>query len=98
MTFHSCTPDGRLYNPTQMTEPKKILLVDDDRDFVTVLGDRLKAEGFKTVVAYEGVRAIEVAHKTKPDLILLDLKMPAGEGLSVLESLRKHPDRTPCPL
>lgn len=81
-----------------MGEKKKILIADDDRDFVRMLCEKFEHEGFETLVAYEGVRVIESAHKSKPDLILLDIQMPAGEGWSVLERLRAHPETTRIPI
>lgn len=76
----------------------KILIADDDPDIVKALKDRLEFEGFETTVASEGVRAIELAHKEKPDLILLDLKMPTGTGQSVLQALRARPDTERIPV
>jgi DNA-binding response OmpR family regulator len=67
-----------------------ILIADDDRQLVEMLRSRLEFEGYKTWAAYEGVEAIDVALKKKLDLILLDLWMPAGTGVTVLEKLRAH--------
>ena len=66
----------------------KILVADDDTDLVQMLRDMLEHEDYETFAAYEGVRAIEAAHKQKPNLILLDIQMPAGTGQSVLQALR----------
>jgi DNA-binding response OmpR family regulator len=77
---------------------KKILIADDDRDFVDLLRERLEASGFTTVAAYEGIRTVEVAHKEQPDLILLDWKMPAGEGSSVLQALSVKDDTKHIPV
>jgi two-component system alkaline phosphatase synthesis response regulator PhoP len=71
-----------------MNKKYKILIADDDNDLVTVLKYLLNSEGFETCVAHEGVRTLEVARKEKPDLILLDLKMPMGNGKSVLKALQ----------
>lgn len=76
----------------------KILIADDEPEIVATLRDRLKANGFETMEAYEGIRTIELAHKEKPDLILLDLKMPAGRGESVLKSLKSHPETKKIPV
>ncbi len=76
----------------------KILIADDEKDFVQSLLERLEYEGFEIVVAYEGIRAVETAHKQKPDLILLDLQMPAGTGQSVLKTLRNHPETSKIPV
>ena len=77
---------------------KKILVVDDDMDFVRLLTLRLKANNYEVAVAYDGLQAIERAHKEKPDLILLDLKMPAGGGLTVYENLRLSSETTGTPV
>ncbi len=76
----------------------RILVVDDDVDLVKTLRTRLEFEGYETSAAYEGVRAVEAAHKQKPHLILLDLRMPAGTGQSVLKTLRSHPDTEKIPI
>lgn len=81
-----------------MSQKYNILIADDDPDLVKVLKDRLEAEGFLVVVAYEGIRAVEMAHKKGPDLIILDLKMPAGTGQSVLKNLRSHADTDKIPV
>ncbi len=76
----------------------KILIADDDKDIVIVLRQLLEAKGFSTFSAHEGVRAIEIAHKEKPDLIILDLKMPAGTGQSVLQTLRSRYETEKIPV
>ncbi|MBI2341512.1 MAG: response regulator [Deltaproteobacteria bacterium] len=76
----------------------EILIADDDRDFVTVLKERLESSGFITDCAYEGVRTIELAHKKKPDLILLDWKMPAGGASTVLQYLKEKPETKNIPV
>lgn len=76
----------------------KILIADDDKDFVQVLGQRLRAEGLSTIVAYEGVRAIEAVNREHPDLVLLDIRMPAGTGQSVLKTLRAKQSTAEIPV
>ncbi len=68
--------------------PQTVLIADDDVDLLSTLTDLLEHEGFQVVTASEGVRVLELANKHNPDLILLDLRMPAGGGMAVLESLR----------
>ena len=65
-----------------------ILLADDDRVQTLMLTARLKAEGFKVAVAYDGNEAFTAAIRAKPDAIVLDLQMPAGNGQVVLERLK----------
>jgi len=69
---------------------KKILVVDDDPDVRLSLHVRLKANNYDVSFAVEGVAAIAEARKNKPDLILLDLGLPAGDGFSVLEWLQEN--------
>jgi len=67
---------------------RKILVIDDDADLVRALGTRLRAEGFGFATAADGVMAIAAARREKPDLILLDLGLPGGDGYQVLERLK----------
>ncbi|MGA2092938.1 MAG: response regulator [Sedimentisphaerales bacterium] len=66
---------------------KKILIVDDEMDFARILSAHLKAHGYNTVMASDAVGAITVAQKERPDLIILDVAMPGGDGLTVLKRL-----------
>lgn len=76
----------------------KILVVDDDKNFVEMLRVRLEVSGYDVVCAFEGVRAIEKAHSEKPALILLDWSMPAGKGGAVLGSLAEKDDTRHIPV
>ncbi len=67
---------------------KKILVIDDDADLIKAIGTRLRAEGFACVSAGDGVQAMAAARREKPDLILLDLGLPGGDGYHVLERLK----------
>ncbi len=70
---------------------KKILIVEDDKKIVAALSVRLKAAGYEAVAAFDAVMAGSVAAKERPDLVLLDISMPGGDGLLVAERLRKLP-------
>ncbi|MGH7182905.1 MAG: response regulator, partial [Nitrospiraceae bacterium] len=63
----------------------KILIVDDDPDIVTMLEDRLQASDYRTVIAQDGVRALELVEQEAPGLMLLDLDMPRLTGIEVLK-------------
>jgi DNA-binding response OmpR family regulator len=67
---------------------KKILIVDDEPDVIKMLGVRLKASGYEIISAQDGVQAVSIAHKEKPDMIILDIKMPAQDGYTVYENLK----------
>jgi DNA-binding response OmpR family regulator len=67
---------------------KKILVIEDEQDVAKLLVIRLKSFNYEVAVADSGIQGIELAHKEKPDLIILDLMLPAGDGLSVLDTLR----------
>lgn len=68
---------------------QKILIVDDDADLRQALRLRLRANHYDTVHAVDGYSAIAQAYKEQPDLIILDLGLPAGDGFVVLERLQK---------
>lgn len=69
----------------------KILIVDDDQDIRRLLGHRLKHEGYDAVFAGDAIAAVNMARKEKPDVILLDLGLPAGDGKVVMQRLRAMP-------
>jgi DNA-binding response OmpR family regulator len=72
-----------------MGQKKKILIVDDERDIVKALMIRLHAAGYEVVTAFDGAQGVFMAHKEKPDLIILDIRMPAGNGFSVAQRLKR---------
>jgi DNA-binding response OmpR family regulator len=73
-----------------LTTVKKILIVEDDLELLRGLSRRLKANGYNTVVATDGITAVSVALKELPDVILLDIGLPAGDGFTVMERLKSH--------
>lgn len=73
--------------------PQKVLLVDDEKDFVHVLSERLKSRSFESAIAYNGEEALAILETDEPDVMVLDLKMPGIDGIEVLRQVRKsHPD------
>jgi adenylate cyclase len=67
---------------------KTILIIDDDPDWVQMMSKRLRINGYRVEAAFDAAQAVSQALKLKPDLILLDIMMPAGGGVGVLENLR----------
>ncbi len=70
----------------------KILLVDDEADALEFLSYTLKKENYQVFTAQNGLLAIEIAKKEKPDLIILDIMMPEMDGVEVCRELRAIPE------
>lgn len=71
----------------------KVLLVDDEVDFVEVLADRLRTRGLQTDTAVTGPSAVTMAEQTRYDAIVLDMAMPGMDGIETLERLLElNPD------
>jgi DNA-binding response OmpR family regulator len=78
--------------------PKKILIVDDEINVIKVIAARLKASNYDIVTASDGLYAVQKAHQEKPDLIILDVRMPVGGGKGVFENLRMTSDTMMIPI
>jgi DNA-binding response OmpR family regulator len=77
---------------------KKILIVDDDEHLLLGLAVKLRANGYTVVSAMDGLSAVAVARQEAPDLILLDLGLPAGDGFLVLDRLRSMSELVTTPV
>src|ERR1700690_780022 len=77
---------------------KKILIADDDPDVRQAMHVRLKVNGYETFFAADAVTSIVEALKHNPDLIILDLGMPAGDGFLVMERLQNIPSLAVIPI
>ena len=71
-----------------MENPKKILIVDDDKDFLKALTTVLENNGYGIVTATDGAQALELARTESPDLILLDIMLPGMNGFKVCRFLK----------
>lgn len=76
-------------NPAVNFTRAKIMIVDDDPELRMALKMRLRANQYETVSACDGYSAIALAQKERPNLIILDLGLPAGNGYSVLKRLQE---------
>lgn len=78
---------------------KKILIIDDDKVFAKILGSVLIEEHFAVTGASNGHDGLLAFEKEKPDLVVLDMKMPALDGVGFLKQLReKNDNKTPVPV
>jgi len=80
-----------------MKKRAKILLVDDDIDFVEVTKTILETKPYEVIVASNGDEGLRKAREEKPDLILLDVIMPIKDGFTAAEQLKKDPQLSKIP-
>ena len=71
-----------------MSEKKRILVVDDEPEFVSIVKKNLEKAGFDVEVAYDGVEGIEKVTANPPDAIVLDVMMPEKDGYKVCAELK----------
>jgi DNA-binding response OmpR family regulator len=76
----------------------KVMVVDDDPALRQALNLRLRANKYEVVSASDGYSALALAQKERPDLILLDLGLPAGDGFAVLNHLQQFPTLASIPV
>ncbi|WP_447971301.1 response regulator transcription factor [Nitrospira sp. M1] len=77
---------------------KNILVVEDDERIVKALSVRLNAKGYHVLTAYDAIMAIQKAMEQPPDLILLDITMPGGNGLTVAERIKSSTKTSHIPI
>jgi DNA-binding response OmpR family regulator len=72
--------------------PKRVFVVDDNRDAADTLGMYLSLEGYDVRVAYDGDEAIEEAHQFQPEVALLDIGLPGKDGYEIARAMRSERD------
>jgi len=77
---------------TSMAHPPRVLVVDDEPDILEFIEYNLEKEGFEVARARDGVEAVEVARRVRPDVILLDIMMPKQDGIETCRILRADPE------
>ena len=70
--------------------PSRLLLVDDEKEFVQTLSDRLKLREFNSEIAFDGEEALKITEKEETEVMILDLKMPGIDGFEVLRKIKKN--------
>ena len=76
---------------------RRVLVADDDTRLLKALSVRLKNEGVETILCTDAYQALEKARRERPDLLVLDVRMPAGNGFSVKERLTRVPELAAVP-
>ena len=76
----------------------RVLLVEDDPSVAQMYKLKLELDGYRVEVAPDGEAALEMARRTAPDIVFLDIRLPKLDGLGVLEALRSDPATEPVPV
>lgn len=76
----------------------RVLVVDDESDFIQLLKYNLENQGFDILTASDGVAALNAARRELPDVVLIDLMLPDIDGFSVCEILRSQPSTSKVPI
>jgi len=82
-----------IYRKVDFEVPSRVLLVDDEREFVQTLSERLQMRDVGSAVTYDGRSALEMVQQDEPDVMILDLKMPGIDGLEVLRRVKQSRPR-----
>lgn len=77
---------------------KKILLIEDEKILAEMYKDKFTEAGYKIIVAFEAEEGLKLAKKEKPDLIILDILLPRGNGNSFLKEQQKDPEVSSIPV
>jgi CheY-like chemotaxis protein len=75
-----------------------VLIVEDDKKVAMVVSIRLASAGYTIATAHDAATAVTQAKRCKPDLVLLDITLPAGDGFLVAERLRQNPSTCTVPI
>jgi CheY-like chemotaxis protein len=78
-----------IYRKHDFKMPSKVLLVDDEREFVQTLSERLIMRDMGSAVAYDGESALNLIQEDEPEVIIVDLKMPGVDGIEVLRKVKE---------
>jgi two-component system, OmpR family, response regulator CpxR len=80
---------NEIYRKFSIETPSRVLLVDDEREFIQTLSERLGMREIGSAVAYDGESALEMLANDEPDVMLLDLQMPGINGIEVLKRVKE---------
>jgi len=83
---------------TEESQHEKILIIEDDQKIAMALAIRLKANGYSASIAPDALAGASEARAIKPDLILLDISLPGGNGFQLAETFLRMPETSGTPL
>lgn len=81
--------ESMTYRRYNVEMPAKVLLVDDEREFVQTLSERLQMRDMGAVVAYDGPSALELVQNDDPEVMIVDLKLPGMDGMEILDQVKQ---------
>lgn len=87
--YHHSVSLPSITRQVELEIPSKVLLVDDEIEYVHTLSERLKTRQFDSSIVYDGEEALDVVNEEEPDVMILDLKMPGIDGIEVLRKVKK---------
>ena len=76
----------------------KVLVVDDEKDITALVAYHLEREGFRVLQAHDGLQALELVKRERPNVLILDLMLPHMGGLDVCRRLRREPETARLPI
>src|SRR5690606_11903705 len=98
-------PEKEVVSPPTVLPPKpkktgikRLLIVEDDHNFVDILDTYARERGFETLIAYQGDTGLEMAIENLPDAIILDIMLPVMDGWTVLKQLKSNPQTKSIPV
>ena len=74
----------------------KLLTIDDEKEFTAMIESYFAPRGYTVLVAYDGTRGLELARAERPDVCLIDLKMPGKHGDEILKELKSEQPKIQC--
>jgi len=80
------------------TMSKRVLVVDNEPDLVTLVESRLNAKGYEVVTAYSGAEGLEKCKLLKPDAVVLDIMMPGIDGSTMAAQIKEDPNTSQIPI
>lgn len=80
--------EAHIYRKHSFEVPSRVLLVDDEREFVQTLSERLQLRDMGSVVAYDGESALTMVNEDDPEVMIIDLKMPGIDGMEILRQVK----------